>query len=40
LAKNPYLVGELGVAAVEGLQGGNQARDLAPGKVFATLKAF
>src|SRR3984893_13566170 len=27
-----------GVAAVEGLQGENQARDLKPGKVFATLK--
>ncbi len=36
--EDPYLVGEMGLAAVEGLQGGNQARDLAPGKVFATLK--
>jgi beta-glucosidase len=36
--EDPYLVGEMGVAAVEGLQGENQARDLKPGKVFATLK--
>jgi beta-glucosidase len=36
--EDPYLVGELGVAAVEGLQGINRARTLAPGKVFATLK--
>jgi beta-glucosidase len=36
--EDPYLVGELGVAAVEGLQGEGKARDLAPGKVFATLK--
>jgi beta-glucosidase len=36
--EDPYLVGELGVAAVEGLQGGGKARTLAPGKVFATLK--
>jgi len=36
--EDPYLVGEMGVAAVEGLQGENQARDLQPGKVFATLK--
>jgi len=36
--EDPYLVGELGVAAVEGLQGENHARDLKPGKVFATLK--
>ena len=36
--EDPYLVGELGVAAVEGLQGGDHARSLAPGKVFATLK--
>ena len=36
--EDPYLVGELGVAAVEGLQGEAKARDLAPGKVFATLK--
>ena len=28
----------MGVAAVEGLQGENRARDLKPGKVFATLK--
>src|SRR5690606_23529555 len=36
--EDPYLVGELGVAAVEGLQGVGQARVLGPGKVFATLK--
>jgi len=36
--EDPYLVGEMGVAAVEGLQGENQARELKPGKVFATLK--
>jgi beta-glucosidase len=36
--EDPYLVGEMGVAAIEGLQGENQARDLKPGKVFATLK--
>lgn len=36
--EDPYLVGEMGVAAVEGLQGEHQARDLGPGKVFATLK--
>ncbi len=36
--EDPYLVGELGVAAVEGLQGEHQDRELKPGKVFATLK--
>jgi beta-glucosidase len=36
--EDPYLVGEMGVAAVEGLQGEGRARDLKPGKVFATLK--
>ena len=36
--EDPYLAGELGVAAVEGLQGENKASVLAPGKVFATLK--
>ncbi len=36
--EDPYLVGELGVAAVEGLQGVGMTRDLGPGKVFATLK--
>jgi beta-glucosidase len=36
--EDPYLVGEMGVAAVEGLQGPNRARTLASGKVFATLK--
>jgi beta-glucosidase len=36
--EDPYLVGEMGVAAVEGLQGTNKATTLAPGKVFATLK--
>ncbi len=34
--EDPYLCGELGVAAVEGLQG--TSATLAPGKVFATLK--
>lgn len=34
--EDPYLVSELGVAAVRGLQGEGQR--LAPGKVFATLK--
>jgi beta-glucosidase len=36
--EDPYLVGELGVAAVEGLQGEGKAWDLKSGKVFATLK--
>ncbi len=36
--EDPFLAGEIGVAAVEGLQGTNKARTLAPGKVFATLK--
>jgi beta-glucosidase len=36
--EDPYLVGEMGVAAVEGLQGEGRARVLGPGKVFATLK--
>lgn len=36
--EDPYLAGEMGVAAVEGLQGLNRTRILAPGKVFATLK--
>ncbi|CAN5705587.1 glycoside hydrolase family 3 N-terminal domain-containing protein [soil metagenome] len=36
--EDPYLVGELGVAAVEGLQGMGRPERLAPGKVFATLK--
>jgi beta-glucosidase len=36
--EDPYLVGEMGVAAVEGLQGEGKAFDLKPGKVFATLK--
>jgi beta-glucosidase len=34
--EDPYLCGEMGVAAVTGLQG--TAKTLAPGKVFATLK--
>jgi beta-glucosidase len=34
--EDPYLVGEMGVAAVLGLQG--EGRTLGPGKVFATLK--
>jgi beta-glucosidase len=36
--EDPYLVGEMGVAAVTGLQGENHARRLGSGKVFATLK--
>ncbi len=36
--EDPFLAGEMGVAAVEGLQGTGKARILAPGKVFATLK--
>jgi beta-glucosidase len=36
--EDPFLTGELGVAAVEGLQGMGKARMLGPGKVFATLK--
>ena len=36
--EDPYLVGEMGVAAVEGLQGEGKSRMLGPGKVFATLK--
>ncbi|MEK7343583.1 MAG: glycoside hydrolase family 3 N-terminal domain-containing protein [Pseudomonadota bacterium] len=36
--EDPYLAGEMGVAAVEGLQGEGRARQLRPGKVFATLK--
>ncbi len=34
--EDPYLCGEMGVAAVTGLQG--QGKTLGPGKVFATLK--
>lgn len=36
--EDPYLVGEMGVAAVEGLQGDSVNGYLADGKVFATLK--
>ena len=36
--EDPYLVGEMGVAAVEGLQGEGRSHDLRSGKVFATLK--
>ncbi|HEX7848185.1 MAG TPA: glycoside hydrolase family 3 N-terminal domain-containing protein [Sphingomonas sp.] len=36
--EDPYLVGEMGVAAVEGLQGTGKDRLLTPGHVFATLK--
>jgi beta-glucosidase len=36
--EDPFLVGELGVAAVEGLQGAGTGHKLPPGKVFATLK--
>ena len=34
--EDPYLVGEMGVAAIRGLQG--ESLPLAPGRVFATLK--
>lgn len=36
--EDPYLVSEMGVAAVEGLQGKGRPGALPPGKVFATLK--
>ena len=36
--EDPYLVGEMGVATVEGLQGPGKFEKLAPGRVFATLK--
>ncbi|QJU60738.1 beta-glucosidase [Sphingomonas sp. AP4-R1] len=36
--EDPYLVGEMGVAAVEGLQGPGRARLIGPDHVFATLK--
>ncbi len=36
--EDPYLCAEMGVAAVEGLQGPGKFQKLAPGKVFATLK--
>jgi len=36
--EDPFLVGEMGVAAVQGLQGEDKARKLQSGKVFATLK--
>jgi beta-glucosidase len=36
--EDPFLVGEMGVAAVEGLQGPGTNPKLAPGKVMATLK--
>ena len=36
--EDPFLVGEMGVAAVEGLQGPGKDRKLQPGRVMATLK--
>ncbi len=36
--EDPYLVGEIGVAAVEGLRGTGKDPKLAPGQVLATLK--
>lgn len=36
--EDPFLVGEMGVASVEGLMGRGTTRKLAPGKVMATLK--
>jgi beta-glucosidase len=36
--EDPYLVSEMSVATVEGLQGPGKFEKLAPGKIFATLK--
>jgi beta-glucosidase len=36
--EDPFLAAEMGVAAVEGLQGPGKFEQLAPGKVYATLK--
>ncbi len=36
--EDPFLVSQMGIAAVEGLQGAGKFDLLAPGKVFATLK--
>ncbi|MFN4241092.1 MAG: glycoside hydrolase family 3 N-terminal domain-containing protein [Erythrobacter cryptus] len=36
--EDPYLVSEMAIAAIEGLQGPGRFERLAPGKVFATLK--
>ncbi len=36
--EDPYLAAEMGVAAVEGLQGQGRGETLGPGKVYATLK--
>ncbi|MXO60172.1 beta-glucosidase [Altererythrobacter salegens] len=36
--EDPYLVGEMSVATVEGLQGPGKFEKLAPNKIFATLK--
>ena len=36
--EDPYLVSEMSVAAVEGLQGAGKFEKLGPGKIFATLK--
>jgi beta-glucosidase len=38
--EDPYLVGELGVAAIEGLQGAGKPHELAAGKVFAAVTEF
>ena len=38
--EDPYLVSEMGVAAVEGLQGQGKFERLGPDRVFATLKHF
>ena len=38
--EDPYLVGELGLAAIEGLQGPGKPHALAPGKVFAAVTDF
>lgn len=36
--EDPHLVSEMGVAAIDGIQGAGRAELLAPGKTFATLK--
>jgi beta-glucosidase len=38
--EDPYLVGEMGLAAIEGLQGAGKPHTLAPGKVFAAVTEF
>ncbi|HEY2629030.1 MAG TPA: glycoside hydrolase family 3 N-terminal domain-containing protein [Usitatibacter sp.] len=38
--EDPYLVGEMGLAAIEGLQGAGKPHGLAAGKVFAAITGF